>query len=74
MTSHTYSSPWLKIHAMARLKHPNLVRVVGMCTDNNPATGMKERIVIYEFISGGDLAAFLEGRGSGMSYNTQSVV
>ena len=48
---------------MSSLNHPNLVRLLGTCTDNNPTTGMKEQILIYEFVAKGDLQSLLEGNG-----------
>ena len=62
MTSHSISfhSPASQVRAMASMIHPNIVRLLGYCTDVNPETREQEQIIMYEFMEGGDLQQYVD--------------
>ena len=45
---------------MASMIHPNIVRLLGYCTDVNPETREQEQIIMYEFMEGGDLQQYVD--------------
>ena len=49
------SPPILQIEAVAGLRHPNVVRLLGFCVEYDSEKEQQEQIVVYEFVSGGDL-------------------
>ncbi|CAI7830731.1 unnamed protein product [Closterium sp. NIES-53] len=48
-----------EVNEMATKNHPNLVRLLGYCFDMNHTTERIEQIVIYEFMSNGDLERWI---------------
>lgn len=48
---------------MARLAHPNILRLLGYCNDVNPETGEQEQILLYELMGGGSLKQLMEAEG-----------
>ncbi|CAI5513443.1 unnamed protein product [Closterium sp. Naga37s-1] len=51
-----------EVNEMATKNHPNLVRLLGYCFDMNHTTERIEQIVIYEFMSNGDLERWIGPR------------
>ncbi|CAI5963480.1 unnamed protein product [Closterium sp. NIES-64] len=50
------NSPISQVAAMARLKHPALVPLLGYCIDYNKATRQMEQIIVSQFMPNGDLS------------------
>ena len=45
---------------MTSKKHPNLVTLLGYCHEYNRETGLKEQVLVYEYMDGGDLGHILD--------------
>ncbi|CAI6008409.1 unnamed protein product [Closterium sp. NIES-65] len=56
-----------QVNEMATKNHPNLVRLLGYCFDMNHTTERIEQIVIYEFMSNGDLERWIGPRVGDMN-------
>ena len=48
-----------QIDAVAVLHHPNIVRLLGFCSEHSPAVELVEQILVFEFVPNGDLQTFL---------------
>ncbi|CAI7815787.1 unnamed protein product, partial [Closterium sp. NIES-54] len=71
--SPTYTTPpcpsctrW-QVRAMASLRHNNVVRLLGFCLHQSTESGRQEQILVYEFMSNGDLQHHIHGKRSSLS-------
>ncbi|CAI5475172.1 unnamed protein product [Closterium sp. Yama58-4] len=55
-----YSIPLtVQVKEMASKHHPNLVRLLGFCVNFDPATSLLEQVLVYEFMTNGDLESWI---------------
>ena len=45
---------------MSALRHPNLVRLLGYCSEHAPEREVVEQVLVYELVPNRDLKRFLE--------------
>ena len=45
---------------MAVLRHPNIVRLFGYCTEMAANGEFMEQILVFEFVPNGDLSGFMK--------------
>ena len=53
-----------QIEAVAALRHPNIIRLLGYCLDFDAGDERHEQVLIYELAPNGDLETLMDKRGT----------
>lgn len=65
----------LRLDLLAKLRHPNLVCLLGHCIDNAvDESSVKRVFLVYEYVPGGTLSSHISGKGVNLNETMQVLV